>query len=306
MVGPDADIQNLSDSLVKEIVNAVGLPNTAGMQRTFDRLFQRATRRLAAIGVTTDRLIAESGLSRGAEWMYSNFCSHVTVHGKENIPLEGPLLIVSNHSGTYDSLVLTSLIGREDLKIISSDIQYFKELPNIAKHLIFLSDEITDRVAGTRAGIRQLQKGGAFLIFGTGRIDPDPEIYLDADKHIERWSASIDLFLRTAPGARVLISIISGVLSKRWGHHPITWLRRIDWQKRRIAEYGQVIGQLLFPGKPNISPSMTIAPPVNVEELRRESQGDRLLPAVIARGRTLLADHIAWIQAETRKGMDGH
>ena len=300
MAQRDADIQILSDSLVKEIVNAVGLPNNASTQEVFERLFHKATERLATIGVTTDRIIARSGLPTGAEWMYSNWCRKVTARGEESIPREGPLLIVSNHAGTYDSLIITSQIGREDLKIISSDIPFFKKLPNIDKHLIFLSDKTNDRVAATRSGIRQLKNGGAFLIFGTGLIDPDPEVYPDADKQIERWSPSIDLFLQTVPDARVVITIISGVLSKRWGHHPITWLRRVDWQKRRLAEFGQVIQQLLFPGRLYLKPHVSFSQPVSVDELRRESQGDRLLPAVIARGKVLLTDHINWVNSQTK------
>jgi len=300
MAQRDADIQVLSDSLVKEIINAVGLPNTIGTQRTFERLFHNATERLATIGVTTDRIIAQSGLPKGAEWMLSNWCSSVTVRGQETIPQEGPLLVVSNHAGTYDSLAITSQIGREDLKIISSDIPFFKKLPNIEKHLIFLSDKTNDRVAATRSGIRQLKNGGAFLIFGTGLIDPDPEVYPDAEKQIERWSPSIDLFLQTVPDARVVITIISGVLSKRWGHHPITWLRRIDWQKRRLAEFGQVIQQLFFPGRLYLTPHISFSPPISITELHRESPDDRLLPAVIARGKALLADHINWVNSQTK------
>jgi 1-acyl-sn-glycerol-3-phosphate acyltransferase len=287
----DPEIKTLSDSLVKEIIRAAGLPKTATFQRIFDRLFHRATERLATIGITTDRLVANSGLSKAAEWMHSNFCKDVTVRGKETIPPDGPLLIVSNHSGTYDSLVLASQIGREDLQIIASDIPFFKKLPNIARHLIFLSDNTVDRMTAARAGIRHLQKGGAFLIFGTGRIDPDPEVYPQADRFIERWSPSIDLFLKAAPDARVLISIISGVLSNRWGHHPLTWLRRIDWEKRRLAEFGQVILQLFAPGTLYLTPHVSFAPPVTVETLRRESSSESLLPAVINRGKALLAEH---------------
>jgi hypothetical protein len=297
MAQHDAEIQDLSDSLVNEIVNAVGLPKMGITQRTFDRLFHKATERLATIGVTTDRIIAKSGLSKGAEWMHSNWCSSVSVRGQETIPQEGPLLIVSNHAGTYDSLILTSRIGREDLKIISSDIPFFKKLPNISSHLIFLSDKTGDRVAATRSGIRQLKGGGAFLIFGTGLIDPDPEVYPDAGKQIEHWSPSIDLFLQTVPEARVVVTIISGVLSQRWGHHPITWLRRIDWQKRRLAEFGQVLQQLFSPGSLYLAPHVSFAPPVSVEVLRRESGSGRVLPAVIARGKTLLVEHMVWMES---------
>ena len=41
---------------------------------------------------------------------------------------------------------------------------------------------------------------------------------------------------------------------------------------------------------------MSIAPPVDMETLRRESGSDRVLPAVIARGESLLAEHLAWIK----------
>lgn len=291
MTEKDPDIHSLSDSLIKEIVNAVGLPKTTAVQRIFNGLFHRATERLATIGLATDRLLAQSGLQGAARWMYSNFCRDVSIHGKEVIPLDGPLLVVSNHAGTYDSILLASHLGREDLKIIASDIQFFKRLPHIAEHLIFLSDRIADRVAATRAGIRQLKNGGAFLIFGTGRIDPDPEVYPDARNFIERWSPSIDIFLRRVPEARVVITIVSGVLSKRWGHHLITRLRRRDWERRRLAEFGQVLQQLFFPGSLFLNPRISIAPPVTVETLRQESPSDTLLPAVIERGKALLEEH---------------
>ena len=148
-----------------------------------------------------------------------------------------------------------------------------------------------DRVNATRSAIRQLKNGGAFLIFGTGRIDPDPEVYPHAERFIERWSPSIDLFLRAVPDVRVSLSIVSGVLSKRWGHHPLTWLRRLDWQKRRVAEFGQVLQQLFFPGTLYLSPHVSFAPPVSVDTLRQESGSESVLPAVIDRGKSLLQEH---------------
>ena len=292
----DTDIKTLSDHLTGEIFNALGFSKTGLAQRTFGWLFQKAADRLATIGVTTDRMIAQSGLPKGAEWMLSNWCRGVTVCGQETIPQKGPLLVVSNHAGTYDSLVLSSQIGRDDLKIISSDIPFFKKLPNIDAHLIFLSDKTQDRVAATRSGIRQLKSGGAFLIFGTGLIDPDPEVYPNAERDIENWSSSIDLFLRTVPEAQVVLSIVSGVVAKRWARHPITWLKRVDWQKRRLAEFGQVLQQLFFPGSFYLEPHISFAPPVSVDELRRESGADRVLSAVIARGKSLLTQHVEWIK----------
>ncbi len=124
-------------------------------------------------------------------------------------------------------------------------------------------------------------------------------MYPQAEVAIENWSASIDLFLRQAPEAQVVLCILSGIVLPRWAHSPLTRLQKVDWQKRRVAEYGQVLAQLLFPGEPNIRPSMSIAAPVSVATLRSESGSERALPAVIARGQALLADHMAWVRSQT-------
>jgi len=291
----DEEIHALSRYLIDEIILAFGLKKTAGSRRVFHFLLNRITTRLATICVMTDRMIATDGFPTATGWMASNWVREVTTRGAEYIPVEGPLLVVSNHVGAYDILVLPSQINRQDVKIIASDTPFFKSLPNASQHMIYASDNPGSRMAAARQGIAHLYEGGALLLFGTGLIDPDPAVYPQSQDEIGNWSSSIELFLRQVPQAQLVVSILSGIVMPRWAHSPLTWLRRDEWQKHRIAEYGQVIEQLFFPGKPNISPSMTIAPPVSVETLRRESGSDRLLPAVIARGKMLLEDHMAWV-----------
>lgn len=294
MAPSDAAIQVLSNSLIREIINAVGLPQTALTNRTFSLFFHKATERLAAIGVTADRMIASNGFPAACAWMMHHWVSAVTVQGRETVPPQGPLLVISNHCGAYDFLVISSQLNRTDLAIISSDTPFLKGLPNACSHLIFVSDDPGSRMTAARAGVRLLQGGGALLLYGTGLIDPDPAVYPGAENWIEKWLPSINLFLHTAPDTQVVLSIASGMVSKRWAYHPITWLRRVDWQKRRLAEFGQVIQQLFIPGSLYLQPCISFFSPVSVEELRRESQGDYLLPAVIARAKALLAGHIAW------------
>lgn len=293
----DAAIQCLSDTLIDEIINAVGLPKTARTQRIFNLLFHKAAGRLAEIGVTFDRLIASDGFPSACAWALTNWCHDITARGSESVPQTGPLLVISNHAGAYDSVVIAARLGRNDLKFIGSDVAFLKHLPNTSEHFLFVSeDDAYNRMTAVRSGIRHLQGGGALLLFGTGLIDPDPAVYPGAEKEIENWSSSIDLFLRKVPEANVVVAIVSGIVSPRWARHPVTWLKRIAWQKRRLAEFGQVLQQLFFPGRLYVSPRLSFAPPVPVAKLRRESGTNRVLPAVIAGGKALLAEHIAWTQ----------
>jgi hypothetical protein len=295
-----AEINALSHYLIDEIINAVGLKKSTTTHRVFNFLLHRITIRLSTICITTDQKITTVGFPSAVGWMASHWVREVTTRGAESIPAIGPLLVVSNHVGAYDILVVPSHINRPDVRIIASDTPFFKSLPNVSRHMIYASDNPGERMAAARQGILHLQAGGALLLFGTGVIDPDPEISPNADEEIGNWSPSIEMFLRQVPQAQVVISILSGIVQPKWAHSPLTWLRQVEWQKRRIAECGQVIENLLFPGKSNISPAMTIAPPASVTELRCESESELLLPAVIKRGKSLLADHLAWISAKSQ------
>jgi hypothetical protein len=298
MSQPDTEIKTLNDALILEIINAVGLPKIGITKGIFGLLFHKAAGRLAGIGVTFDRLIASDGFPSACAWALTNWCHDIAARGSENVPQSGPLLVISNHAGAYDSVVIASLLGRNDLKFIASDVAFLKNLPNTRDHFLFVSaDDAYDRMTAARSGITHMQNGGALLLFGTGLIDPDPAVYPEAEKEIENWSPSIDLFLRHVPGAKVVVTIVSGIVSPRWARHPVTWLKRIAWQKRRLAEFGQVLQQLFFPGRLYVSPRLSFAPPVPVAQLQRESGTNRVLPAVIARGKALLAGHIAWTES---------
>jgi hypothetical protein len=288
----NAAIRALSNTLIYEILNAVGLPKTPTLNRLFRPLFGRAVDRLAAIGVAADRMIASHGFPAAAAWMASHWVGAVETRGRETIPPEGPLLVISNHPGAYDILAVPACLGRQDIHIISSDIPFLKNLPNASQHLIFLTQKLHDRMAAAREGIRCLQSGAALLLFGTGLIDPDPAVYPGAERRIEGWSSSIDLFLRQVPQAQVLISIISGVITPHWAHHPLTRLRRVDWHRQRLAEFGQILQQLFQPGRLYVNPRLSFTPPASVEMLRQEAKGDRLLSVIIERGKAALTDHL--------------
>jgi hypothetical protein len=293
-----ADITSLRSALADELLRAFGLPKNARLQRIFGRLFHGLIEQFACGGQTFDQVVADEGLQPAADGLLDRFCTSYSADGLETIPLQGPLLVVSNHPGTIDVLLILASLRRPDVKLLSNDIPFLQRLPATSTHLIYgaRTKDIHKRMLSVLAGLSHLKKGGTLVLMGTGLIDPDPEVYPDAPASLECWSPSIELFLKQVPETQVLVTIASGVLSPGWAHHPITWLRKEPRRKRLLAEIGQVAQQALFPRLRNLSPHISFAPPVRLPELQLESRSDQALPAIIIRAKTLLAQHMERIR----------
>lgn len=290
---PDPETLRLARTLVNEMVGAVGLPKTAVFQAPFWFAFRGLMTRFAELGLTFDRLVAQQGLPKASEWALSYFCDRVTGRGREFVPPGGPLLVASNHPGTYDALVIFSQLGRSDIHWISSEIPFLDNLPHTRQHIIFASrTSAAQRMTTMRAAIRHLRGGGALLYFGAGHRDPDPAVYPGAAEEMKTWLPGLDFFFRHVPGLRLLPAIVSHVVAPKWARHPITRLRRKPIDSRRLAEFGQVISQLLFPGRLMLAPRISFGPSADFETLQAESSAENILPAVVGRAQALLAEHM--------------
>ena len=297
----DAETKLLSHSLVVEIAGSVGYRNSPFVQRLVWIFFRPVTDRLAEIGVQFDRDVTQHGFSTAMGNALQAFIRKLAVRGQAQVPTTGPLLVLSNHPGTYDSLIISSALRRDDLCIISGDIPFLKNLPRAHSHFFFTSENDQNvRTVAARQAIRHLQAGGALLLYGFGHIDPDPAVYCDAPSVIEQWSPSIDLFLKVVPETRALITITSHVVAPQWRHSLLYHLRRTPLDRRRLVEFGQVMTQLLFPGTFLQSPFISFAPPVDSGILRKERPSGPLLPAVIERAKKVLNDHIEWVNSQVK------
>ena len=67
----DSATEQLSESLVDELVGAVGLPKVGIWHSLFWYLFRGITNRLASIGITFNQLVQQQGLPVGSEWALS-------------------------------------------------------------------------------------------------------------------------------------------------------------------------------------------------------------------------------------------
>jgi len=284
-------VAHLSESLIDEIVAAVGLPTTRLTHTVFWRLFRNITDRLAYIGASFDQISEEKGLPAASAWALTHFCNDLKVHGAENIPDQGPLLVVSNHPGTYDSLALFANLEGHKIRCVTSVIPPLDLLPNARQYFLFTPrKDSQERMLVLRRAIRHLQKGGTLVYFGSGHRDPDPMVYSGAGRSIDHWLNVFDTFFKYVKDLRVLPTIVSGVVSSEWVKHPITRLRKKQIDKQRLAEFGQVITQLRKPGKLMLTPRISVGEDFSEQDLRKIVGPGKLLRPVIKRVKALFQE----------------
>lgn len=240
-------VASLSELLIYELAKAALVQHSNAAKRFIRGLFGKAARKFSELGLELDHVIAEGGLSAGARWVQSRFVLSNEARGVENIPPEGPLVIASNHPGSVDSVMISAHVKRPDYKIIIGDIPFFQNLPNLRERAIFApaNADLVGRMNTVRESIRHLRAGGALLIFARGGIEMDPSIAPNADEEFHLWSRSLEIFQRHVPQARILTTIVSGVIAEAAFHHPITWLRRARPDKQRLAFMYQMIRQMV-------------------------------------------------------------
>ena len=257
----------LANDLVDELNKSLGFKQDGLMRPFLKPLVWKPMIRFSELATKFDYRVVNEGFQRASAWFVSQFVDRVKTIGTENLPSEGPLVIASNHPGAYDALVIAANLPRDDLKIISSDIPFLKKLPVTSNHMIFSAPDVHIRMGVVRQAIRHLKDGGALLVFARGSLDPDPSFMPGSEKELTHWTSSLGLFLRKVPQAKLAITLVSGVLAYEYINHPATIFRKGRVNKQRLSEFFQVMNQLLVPGKLMISPNLSFAPTLTLEDL---------------------------------------
>jgi hypothetical protein len=271
MNGQIADVENVTNAVITEIQGVMGLARYRLAHWLLRSVFGLPARRLASLLVQFDQDISEYGLRATAENLLTRFVEDVWVECSQGIPKDGPLLVVSNHPGAYDLLILAANLFREDLKIISSDIAVFRHLPSIEPYFIPITNDPYRRMVAFRIALRHLREGKALLVFPRGEVEIDPALSADAIQGIDRWSLSPDLFLRKVPQACSVVAIVSGVFAARWFNHPILRLWKKPEQRQKIAEIIQVAEQLVLARTRLLNPRVSFSSPLIFSEVEEKT-----------------------------------
>lgn len=241
-----------------DLLSAFGLGSADRGRLPLELVSRIPARRLAHQIAVYDWIVGEWGLAAGGAWALERMSRDARVGGRENVPREGPLLLVSNHPGLADAVALFAATPRTDLRVVAAERPLLEALPNTSRHLITVQEGSPGRFGVVREATRHLRRGGAVLTFPGGRIEPDPATLPGAVEALDRWSSSVDLFARLTPGLAIVPVVVSGVISPAALRNPLTRLRR----HRRDREWLAATLQMLTPALRDVTVRVEFGNPV--------------------------------------------
>jgi 1-acyl-sn-glycerol-3-phosphate acyltransferase len=272
-------IEALTRVCVDDLLSGFGLGGLRRGRRFLELLSRVPAQRVAREIASYDRIVGESGLSAGGAWALERMVGRVEIEGRERVPTEGSLLLVSNHPGLADAVALFSSIPRQDVRVVAAQWPLLDALPNTSRYLITVAKASSNRFAVLKSAAGHLKRGGALLNFPAGRLEPDPAVWPGAIEALERWSTSVDLFARLAPNLTVVPVAVSGVFSPIALRNPLTSLRRREEDRWWLASNLQ----MLVPALRNVTVRVTFGVPV-----RTTDTGDVVSQRVVAEMRRLI------------------
>jgi Acyltransferase len=259
--GSEGHLDRLTQLCVDDLISAFGLGGTSHGRAVIESISRIPARRLARQILTYDRIVGEYGLGTGGAWALKRLSRNTSIEGRENVPREGPLLLVSNHPGLADAVALFAAIPRDDLRVIAADRPFLEALPNTSRYLLTIRGTSAGRSGIVRTAARHLRGGGVVLTFPGGRIEPDPAVLPGAVEALDRWSSSADLFARLIPGLEIVPVVVSGVISPSALRNPLIHLRR----RRRDREWLAATLQVLVPALRNVDARVVFGQPIYAE-----------------------------------------
>ncbi len=258
----------LRRTLLEEMLRTRGVDPNGRLRRLIEPIGGRAIDHFLAIAIEFDRRVGEHGTLHAARWMLPRFVRGVEVAGDDQVPPEGPLLVLSNHPGSFDEIVIAATLPRHDLRVFANDHPILTSLPAVASRSVFSkAGDAHAAMAAVRNGIKNLRAGRTLLLFPNGRTDPDPRRTPGAREAFATWSPSIELILRKAPETQVVFSIVSGVVSPTVMRSPFLRLRRPVLERQKLAQMIQVAVQLFVPRLFRQLPRITFSPSFSIDDL---------------------------------------
>lgn len=242
---PIANTNSLARLIMEDILRYLRLKRRNLLRKLLALVGKGPSTWLAEILARYEKRIIETSFLQASREALSLFSDGIQLHGQENIPTEGGLLVVANHPGLADALGALVSVGRENVTIVAGKRDILRALPNLRRYFLELETEINLRANATREIIRLLSQNKTVIIFPRGALEPEPSLVGGTLESLTEWSRSIGIFLAKVPDTHLVPMLISRVLTeKAWN----SWIaRRFKTLKRRhqMAMVAQFVMQRL-------------------------------------------------------------
>lgn len=282
------EVVRLQNRIIDEVLFALGMARTGWARSLFGPLFLWPAHHFASIVEKYQIMVPEIGFGLTARQALPEFNARVTAHGLDLVPTSGPLIVASNHVGGVDTLAVASCIPRKDLMIMVSDIGFLHAMTIAEDFFIFVPADAPGRMVALHKALEHLQTGGSVLVFAHGEVEPDPELMSGASESIGEWSPSLEIMLRKVPAARLQICIVSGLIQPAFMRNPIVLMRRTLFARQKLAEFLQIMQQMMFPKSVHSDVHISLSQPQSQSDFGNEG----IMPGIIHAGRSLLAEHM--------------
>lgn len=112
-----------------------------------------------------------------ASWTFADNCArkgniNIELYGEENIPDDGPVLIVGNHQGYADILALYYVIRKFQIGFVAkqefSNVPIFKHSLNYTRSIFIERDNPREAIKALKQGTEMLKQGFSLVIFPEG------------------------------------------------------------------------------------------------------------------------------------------
>lgn len=289
LVLPTPDqLDTLTRINLADMLDNFGLGKRARGRAMLERILWKPAQLFARQVIQLDNRVGEVGIQVAGSELLHRYIKHLEIAGAENVPTSGGVLFAANHPGMVDTLAFFTSTRRADVRLVSNDRPFLRALPNIAARLIFVRDEPSTRMTVVREVTRALQNGAAIFICPAGEIEPDPATMPGAIASLARWSESLGLFVRLAPAAVVIPTVISGVVHRGSLQNPLTRVRRKQQDRERVAATLQVALHSIGYLRRTMVARIEFGAPLSARELAMRGDAPAITHAITAAVQPLL------------------